>query len=404
MKRGGVLLFIQPSHFLGGQVCIACAFLNPWYAFNVWFCLIPGLFFLRGWGLGNFILGAFWQDYWTRDSEVLLCHSFFWFNCSASPLLDPLPRFFQGGQLDLLAGRLVHHIQTIYLDWDPHWGSWFLGFALGEGLSDNWHTLYRELGLLHVLVVSGSHFSFLGMIFQGVIEGAGRILYSLRIIGLGFWMGWITAARFLVSLIMTLFALMVGFNPPCQRAWLAILFKLWLPLLGAPCPDRQQDRWIFCLQALLFPHSFLSLSNALSWSAFALIRVLKPWPKKWQSLLLPGIEGPMITVNLSYFGVFSPFGILLSPILQSLWNVLLGWGLLVLLWPESFLGECLLIFLEHLHTLLLAVHQFQANAGGPVLGEGEDWWGQAMRTLLWCMASWTFLSLWRHDSIRDEAC
>jgi ComEC/Rec2-related protein len=391
---------LLPFHFLAGQCTVGLWQLLPWEG-RGWLLFLPAIFFLRGWPWLAFAAGGIWQRYWTGE-DVSPDHPFFWFLGSAATYQNPIPRFFESGRLDSLAGALAQDLQAFFLDWDPVWGAWFLRFGFGLKVpgGDTWPRIYEELGLLHVLVVSGAHFSFLGGLGQALVEGSGRAAYALRLLPFSAWLGWVTGARILLTVLMTLFALVVGFQPPCQRAWLSFLLGLWLPVLGAPLSAARSDRWVFYLQALCFPGSFLSLSNALSWSAYSMVRYLKPWPKAWQRRLLPAVEGPLIAVNLSYFGMFSPWGLVLNTLLQPVWHIVLGLGLLFWIWPESWIGEGLQKILQLLHEGILFVHA-QGQQNGPLRWEGQGPWADLGRSLLWIVASWIFFSLWRR---REDAC
>lgn len=387
-------------HFLAGQCTLALLHLLP-FDDRAWLLFLPALFLLRGWSCLAFAAGGCWQVFWSND-EVKSAHPFFWFLGSSDSSSDPIPRFFNQGILDRIAEKLADDLQNFFLAWHPEWGAWFLRFGFGfKSTSDDaWPRIYEELGLLHVLVVSGAHFSFIGGILQTLVEGPGRVAYALRLMPFSVWLGWVTGARIVVTLSITIFALVVGFQPPCQRAWLSLLLSLWLPLIAAPLTDMRSDRWVFTLQALCFPGSFLSLSNALSWSAYTMVRYLKPWPKAWQRRVLPAVEGPMIAVNLSYFGVFSPWGLLLNTFLQPVWHIILGLGLLSWIWPEPWIGMGLQFMLQHLHDGILFVHE-HGQLNGPVRWEGQGTPGLWGRSLLWCAASWTFFRLWRR---REDSC
>ncbi|HYX38073.1 MAG TPA: ComEC/Rec2 family competence protein [Oligoflexus sp.] len=389
-----------PFSFLAGQCTMGLLLLLP-LAERGWLLWIPALIFLRGWERLAFALGCAWQKYWAPDAFAPM-PSFFWFLGSAETEADPIPIFFKDGALDRLADGLAQQAEDFFLAWDPDWGLWFLRFGFGLKLEggDDWPRIYQELGLLHVLVVSGAHFSFIGGLCQTLLGSPGRIGYAMRLLSFPAWLGWMTATRMMVTVLITLFALIVGFNPPCQRAWLSLLLGLWLPLIGAPLDDMRRDRWVFTVQALCFPGSFLSLSNALSWSAYTMVRYLKPWPKAWQRRLLPAVEGPLIAVNLSYFGLFSPWGLCLNTLLQPVWHIVLGCGLLYWIWPQAWIGEGLQHMLRLLHEGILFVHE-HGQQNGPVQWEGRGPWGALGRSILWCAASWTFFRLWRR---REDAC
>lgn len=382
--------------FLVGQCCVA--FLQRWpeTAFQPQILVLIPACLLRGGSRLAFALGCIWQIHW-MPLESRLCHPFFWFLCAADPAADPIPQIFQGTRLDQIAEDFATTARNFFLNWDPEFGAWYLRFAFGLPVDTgtDWTGIYQDLGLLHVLVVSGAHFSFLGLLGQALVEGPGRIAYALRLCSFSVWLGWTTAARIFLTVIITLFALLVGFNPPCQRSWISLLLRLWLPIIGVPTSDATQDRLVFAMQAFCFPASFLSLSNALSWSAYTLVRRLSSWPRLWQRWLLPAVEGPLIAVNLSYFGSFSPWGMVLNTLLQPVWHLILAWGLLIFLWPNPWLSETLLKVLQGLHDGIRYVWQ-EGQQNGSLQWNGQGILWNLGRSLLWCVASWTFFSLWRN--------
>ena len=373
---------------------------------------------IRGWDWVNLCLGGLWQLCWLPEWNwrlpLVLPHivshsffnNFFWFLNDPKPAQDPLSLALQQGFLAHWAELASVWIRQRLLNWDLTWGPWFLLFAFG--LNDGkpvWFTnLYRQLGLLHVLVVSGSHFSFLGRWLQFAIEGPGRCFYAWRWLRFPHWLQLVIFERFLLSAASCFFGILVGFNPPCQRAFLSLLVLIWLPLIAGPQTRPQVDRWVMSGQAICFPNSFFSLSNALSWSAYALVRCQKPWPKVWQRLLLPGVEGPLIAVNLAYFGIFSPIGVLLNPCLGPIWHLLLILGLGVLIWPESILGQWLRLSLDSVHQSLLAALHWQEKHQGAAELWLTDVAKSPFRVGLWLLASWALLRLWCEENPTDEAC
>ncbi|MCX6129999.1 MAG: ComEC/Rec2 family competence protein [Proteobacteria bacterium] len=331
---------------------------------------------------------------------------YFWFLGEADPVYEPLVLALRQGYLELWSDQVAALLRLRFYTWDSRWGAWFLLFAFG--LKDSqacWFIpLYRKLGLLHVLVVSGSHFSFLGRWFQRLIEGPARLLYAGRFISFRIWSNLALASKFLSSVVLVFYSLLVGFNPPCQRALLALLFVIWLPMLIGPQSADRIDRWVMAAQAFCFPNSFLSLSNALSWTAYALLRRVKPWPLAWQRKFLPGIETPLVFVNLSYFGLFSPVGVFLNPLLSSVWDVLLCWGMIVPIWPNSSLASWLCLVLNRLHEGLITVMHWQDYHQGLLKLSVSVRYLQALRSGFWILGTWALLSFWKKQTKPAEAC
>lgn len=163
--------------------------------------------------------------------------------------------------------------------------------------------IFRHLGLVHLLVVSGMH---LLIIERGIIKCLGRCPYT----------------RWVAPLVMLIFAAACQFAPPVTRA----LGQRWLGQVGR----RLASHWPPSLQVLLsggallalFPQWGSSLSLQLSWVASLLICL--PLTAFRQALLL-------------YFGLMPllwPLGVAhpLSLVISSWTSTLLLVPLLVLAW------------------------------------------------------------------------
>jgi predicted membrane metal-binding protein len=122
----------------------------------------------------------------------------------------------------------------------------YLGLICGESaLSPRETALFKETGLYHLLVVSGSHFIFLGQILNGICKKRTKTKFAIFVF----------------------FAAVCQFNPPVMRALVSLILSalskkyrlFWRPEQVALYSG------LGCL--VLFPEWLLSLSLLLSWLA-----------------------------------------------------------------------------------------------------------------------------------------
>jgi len=377
----------------------------PWIPYHNWPYVLLGMFCMRTCNAGNFFVGVLWQLFWTSNhiffSEILhekqsICHDFFWFLCENS---QDLTVVLDMAYLPVFSYDLRSRIYTFYEAWDPVWGNWFLQFSFGKVIENEqeWRSIYKSLGLLHILVVSGSHFTLIGGFLKVAIELPVRLSYSAGLINYRAWINWNYFSRLIVCFLMSEYAFLVGFNPPCQRAWLSLILHLIGPMILGPLSLRQHDRIVLFFQSLLFSNSFLSMSNALSWCSYGILRRTRLWPKVWQRWLLPGLELPLLSVTVSFFGFFSPIGVILNPILQPFWQLALIVGILFFFWPENFLGEVLRYGLSIVHSILIYSYLTQLELGGVIGYSKVDLLWNLLRCVLWFAATWVLVDIWRND-------
>ena len=309
--------------FILGVVSASMGSAAPPYS-SLWIILLfcmAGIFLASLRRCCFFAMGAGWFYIWMQQSPIRSCIDPFWFICSRDladePAVRLILRSWMGWWIEPVRFWLDQHCRA----WHPVWGLWAFGLIGGKIAPEleELTALYRQLGLLHVLVISGSHFIYLSRIFRFVIGLPARVLYTFRLLSFTHWFACDLTAQCLNAFLLGFYALVVGFPPPCQRAFILIVLQTGAPLFtGLWARPRLMLAAAFW-QALLFPLSFTSLSNILSWSTAAvLVQFSRPnW--LW---FLPR-EMAMGIISLTYFGVLSPIGLLLNPLLEHVWGPLL---------------------------------------------------------------------------------
>lgn len=138
---------------------------------------------------------------------------------------------------------------------------------IGQGTaleSEDWQ-LFRRLGVIHALVISGLHLSVIALFVSSLASLWRRSHCGLADRGAR------RAEAFFVVTVLTLYAVLSGFAVPIQRAWLMVLLA-WVPrLLGYRTSPWSTLYVAVMILALLAPHTLLGASFWLSVSATAAV-------------------------------------------------------------------------------------------------------------------------------------
>lgn len=146
---------------------------------------------------------------------------------------------------------------------------WIYCVLLGDRLqSAQTRDNFKVLGIYHLLIISGLHFVILLRFLSSVIIFPVRFCYALALISPPSYLGTRIAAKVVTGAISIGFGCLVGWPAPVQRAFLtgAINF-LVIDFLASVSLGYRIILGIF-LQTVLFPYSFMSSSNILSWLAY----------------------------------------------------------------------------------------------------------------------------------------
>lgn len=148
-----------------------------------------------------------------------------------------------------------------------------LSISLGykDGLSPILSAQLKNIGWYHIVVVSGFHIGVLYRLVRGILLVPVSLGYTLC-----FFRGPVFLQLNFISELCSFsclcwFSSMVGFSPPVQRALISlVIVRLMTNLLGFG------SIFIGCaaahlVQVLLFPNSYFSTSNALSWGCVTIL-------------------------------------------------------------------------------------------------------------------------------------
>lgn len=150
---------------------------------------------------------------------------------------------------------------------------WLQSLLLGDrkDLSYKEHIIFSTLGLYHLLVLSGLHFTFLGFFLSSFFSFFIRFAYVTRLIHCGIFLQLTAASQVVVCFFLLVYANAVLFAAPVQRAFLAYLLFAITSLFGLSLKKSEFLLLLLSLQFLFFPMAFLGNSSFLSWASFLII-------------------------------------------------------------------------------------------------------------------------------------
>lgn len=179
----------------------------------------------------------------------------------------PFCRFFEG-----LRSRLYEVINSFPEDVR----SWLSGFVLGRNsdVDEGLVVTFRNLGLLHILVLSGGHLSLIAGMILFLLRLPFLLPYCLKKIPVEKWIVIWNGSSLAACVLLFIFCAVVGFSPTVQRAFLNFVVCHLFPMVGLAQEPKTRIRLTLCLQALIFPVNLLSMSLILSWTGSLLLMAL----------------------------------------------------------------------------------------------------------------------------------
>jgi hypothetical protein len=152
--------------------------------------------------------------------------------------------------------------------------NWLRGLFLGEmqQLSTEVKSWFKQLGIFHIVVISGFHISFLGTTLQRIAALFLRLAYGLLLISSPWYLRGMRWAKWVTLGLVFLFSFCIGFTPPV-RAFLSYGYRQWC---GSASPRMPLGRFLLhvaALQVFLFPTSFLTVSTLMSWVSYTTVLV-----------------------------------------------------------------------------------------------------------------------------------
>ncbi|NDE14934.1 hypothetical protein EBZ80_08405 [bacterium] len=223
-----------------------------------------------------------------------------------------------------LRGHMVRYLGSF----GPSAGSWLKALILG--IAPNGHggllEAFRSTGLLHFIVVSGSHITLIHRMFTGVFSvpaSIGRALFP-GIVIVGRFQGMLPSLLAVIPVVA--FSLIAGLDPPVQRAICSLVVAHGFTMAGSRIQPAAIVPLTCLLQASLWPVGFLSRSNMLSWVAWIIVLLVRPDPTGFFRLSGACLRQVLLMLAMSVlFGISCSVGIIANlvflPVLEVLFII-----------------------------------------------------------------------------------
>ena len=218
-------------------------------------------------------------------------------------------------QICSLASAVREWVQYKILRFPPDVAAWLGAFVTGEQafIGKDIARTFKDVGLLHVLVLSGGHLSVVSAVFLMLMRICLLIPFVTRHITMTLWVRVWTVTNLAVMVALFVFCLMVGFSQSIQRAFFGAAVVCLLPTLGLAPSVKSRVLATFFLQAVFFPVNLLSLSMILSWSGSLLLMAFfeSTYLKSWFWVLMQTLKIQILFFGMSLLffgsvGVLSP--------------------------------------------------------------------------------------------------
>jgi competence protein ComEC len=165
---------------------------------------------------------------------------------------------------------------------------------------------FRDIGLLHVLVLSGGHLSWIMLMIHLTLRAPFQLAYIFRSIRMDLWVRVWIFSKFFALICLSLFCFLVGFTQSIQRAYLSVCVLFFCEATGFPVKRSSQILSVLAVQAVIFPANFLSLSMLLSWSGTLILRAFyrSTFRGGWGHAMIQAvvIQAIFMAVSLLFFG------------------------------------------------------------------------------------------------------
>jgi len=265
----------------------------------------PVIFYFKKLNLITFALGTIWSLLWVPATSQVF------FQKKSESMMQ---------EMALKSVELVVHTERVEeLDSVK---SVVLAIVTGnkEFLSKSLKLRFKNLGIYHLLVVSGMHVAFFAAITVIILEMPFRLFNILALLSPYLWTK-IQPVLILVSAILTLlYCAQCGFSPATQRASL-----LFVSFVVFRFSKKQEFLKIILfamfLQVLFFPKSILETGNVLSWTAY--IFVVDAFIHKKSGLKdLLRLQVKFFVLTLTIFGWCSPISLLANLMVTPLFPLI----------------------------------------------------------------------------------
>ncbi|MCB9229447.1 MAG: ComEC/Rec2 family competence protein [Deltaproteobacteria bacterium] len=267
-----------------------------------------------------------------------------------------------GSVLQEMAFRMKRHLWAMSDLKNPELSSWLRALLLGSFPSDNFRlvSVFREFGLIHLLVVSGLHISLIFKLVIRICLLPVHLLYAFRLLSPGRMLISLTFMRIALSTLIFIFVLSTGANVSAQRAGIVCIISQLATLFWGQ--NSLKDKLSLCLLAQIFiwPLSFCSVATFVSWTCWALL-ILFNSRQSTQTEILRALQLQICLLLLAaaVWGNLSLSGLLLNLMIVPLMPVFLTTAMLLLChhWLPEKIVLLLSVFLQSVNDLLFRLHE-----------------------------------------------
>lgn len=317
------------------------------------------------WQVQSLLPFEHWQLslFFESNPANLRCDPRFWFLCS-SPRSSLLVNYLSQTDLGHAARELHAFVEGYCLAWHPLWGNLAMSLVMGGKPDERLKGLYKNLGFLHVLVISGSQFSLLARWLSFALRAPAVALYASSVIDWRQFRPLSLLVDILNLLLLLVYLLACGASPPCQRAFLEQGHGFYKKWLASPDPARRSGGsalWVFTAQALLFPTEWFSLSTLLSWGAVYSLKFFAE-ARSFSAQLRVSISIQLL--SLAIFSRLSIASLLLDFFVSPIWDILLFVCLLGIFAPALELQNGMTTALDFFHGILWQIDRWQMEVFG----------------------------------------
>lgn len=222
--------------------------------------------------------------------------------------------------------------------YEPSMAAWLRSAVLGipGDLNPGLARAFRRTGLLHLVVVSGSHITMLAVGVLAVFATPFRLAYGLRLINPGWWIGLSVLIKLFVMACVLLFCTIVGASHASQRAVLGFIVLQGSRIFFGELPVVERLSWTLIAQILVFPIGMLCESTVMSWLAYLMVVDMATESRAGGRLVKALKLQTALSITMGAMcGQWSILGILANILLIPLIPLVFAFGVLLVL-PEIF--------------------------------------------------------------------
>jgi hypothetical protein len=239
--------------------------------------------------------------------------------------------------------RTAIHSRLRYLASDV--SLWLRAFLLGEqvqmapGILES----FRDLGLLHLLVLSGSHLSVVACLIRLCLQLPWHVPYVFGRLSPIVWAQVFLASRLATSLVLFVYCAAAGFSQSLQRALLCFVSNMVPSFFGIPLGAQSRILLAIIFQATIFPTNFLSLSMLMSWCGVLLLTafVESAFLKSYWRVFVDGVlvQSVFFIFSLIFFGQVGVTAIPVNMLFHPVFSLLLPFDLVALTLPFEWVDD-----------------------------------------------------------------